>query len=246
MERGVTVTQNLVSIAMTVVKAKSAAIHYETMVAAHAFTGSDVGELGHSRKQFNEILRCAYVWCNREIAKFLRKPLASTRLPLHFYVTCDKATPNRLTNQPVMVCPVVNGKREAIAVSSSEVYHEADNDVEGDVNGSTAAEWARIVYDEIKKAYPATDDKIMQGSWAGTVCDGVYQASEFNSTLKSLLIPKELNQSNFFSVLWDSAHFLDLAFLTFSKERLGNQTRSLIAWLNARVRFIKFSSAESY
>ena len=74
----------------------------------------------------------------------------------------------------MMVCPVVNGKHEAIAVSSSEVYHEADNGVEGDVSGSTAAEWARMVYDEIKKAYPAIHDKIMQGSWAGTVCDGVY------------------------------------------------------------------------
>ena len=221
MERGVTVTQNLVSIAMTVVNDKSAAIHYETMVAAHAFTGSDVGELGHSRKQFNEILRCADVWCNREIAKFLRKPLASTRLPPHFYVTCDKATPNRLTNQAVMVCPVVNGKREAIAVSSSEVYHEADNGVEGDVNGSTAAEWARMVYGEIKKAYPAIEDKIIQGSWAGTVCDGVYQASDFNTTLKSLLIPKELDQSIFFSVLWDSAHFLDLAFSDVFEGKIG-------------------------
>jgi hypothetical protein len=77
MERGVAVTQNLVSIAITVVKANSAAIHYETMIAAHAFTGSDVGEFGHGRKQFNEILRCAEVWCNREIPKFLCKPLPS-------------------------------------------------------------------------------------------------------------------------------------------------------------------------
>ena len=222
MERGVAVTQNLVSIAITVVKATSAAIHYETMIAAHAFTGSDVGEFGHGRKQFNEILRCAGVWCNREIAKCLCKPLPSTRLPPHYYVTCDKATPTRLTNQAVMVCPVINGKREAIAVSSSEVYHEANNEVEGDVSGSTAAEWVRMVYDEIKKAYPAIDDKIIQGSWTGTVCDGVYQASEFNSTLKSLLIPKELDQSIFFSVLWDPAHFLDLAFSDVFEGKIGN------------------------
>jgi hypothetical protein len=222
MERAVAVTQNLVSIAITVVKAKSAAIHYETMIAAHAFTGSDVGEFGHGRKQFNEILRCAEVWCNREISKFLCKPLPSTRLPPHYYVTCDKATPARLTNQAVMVCPVIYGKREAIAVSSSEVYHEANNEVEGDVSGSTAAEWAIMIYDEIKKAYPAIDDKIIQGSWTGTVCDGVYQASEFNSTLKSLLIPKELDQSIFFSVLWDSAHFLDLAFSDVFEGKIGN------------------------
>ena len=80
MDRGIAVTQNLVSIALTVVKAKSAAVHYETMVAAHAFTGSDVGELGHSRKQFNKILWCADVWCNREVSKYLSEPLPSTKL----------------------------------------------------------------------------------------------------------------------------------------------------------------------
>jgi hypothetical protein len=46
--------ENLVRIALTV-KTKSAALHFETMVASHAFTGSDVGEFGHSRKQFQVI-----------------------------------------------------------------------------------------------------------------------------------------------------------------------------------------------
>ena len=82
MDRGMAVTENLVSIALTVVKAKTAAVHYETMVAAHAFTGSAVGELGHGRKQFNEILRCADVWCNQEVSKHLSEPLTSTKLPL--------------------------------------------------------------------------------------------------------------------------------------------------------------------
>ena len=34
--------KNLVSIALTVVKTKSAATRYETMIAYHSFTGSDV------------------------------------------------------------------------------------------------------------------------------------------------------------------------------------------------------------
>ena len=112
-----TVTRNLISIALTVVKAKSAAVHYETMIASHAFTGSDVGEFSHSRKQFSDILQCADAWCNRQVSNYLCTPLASTKLPPHYYVTCDKATPSRITNQAVMICSVVNGYRQAIAVS---------------------------------------------------------------------------------------------------------------------------------
>ena len=52
-ERGLSVTENLVAIAMTVVKAKSAASHYETPVALHASTGSNLGELGHSNVSLN-------------------------------------------------------------------------------------------------------------------------------------------------------------------------------------------------
>ena len=36
------------SIALTVVKTKSAATHYETMIVSHSFTGSDVSELGYT------------------------------------------------------------------------------------------------------------------------------------------------------------------------------------------------------
>jgi hypothetical protein len=73
-----TVTRNLISIALTVVKAKSAAVHYETMIASHAFTGSDVGEFSHSPKQFSDILQCADAWCNRQVSNYLCTPLAST------------------------------------------------------------------------------------------------------------------------------------------------------------------------
>ena len=47
--------ENLIGIALTVVKTKSAAVHFEMMVASHPFTGSDVGEFRHSRKQFQII-----------------------------------------------------------------------------------------------------------------------------------------------------------------------------------------------
>ena len=55
-ERGERVTQNLIRIAVGVIKSKSAAQHFESQIAAHVSTGSDLGDLGHSRNHFNEIM----------------------------------------------------------------------------------------------------------------------------------------------------------------------------------------------
>ena len=211
-ERDLRVTSNLVCIALSVVKAKSAATHYETMVAAHSFTGSDVGEIGHGRKQFSAILRAAEVWCDKQVAEFLSSPLPSTKLPPHYYATCDKFTPNRISNQAILVCPFVNGRRQAIAVSSQEVYKEGDNQVDGDVSGAHAPELAKTLFDEVKAAYPTIEDTTIKGAWMGTVCDGAYaKALGFGRTLATLLDQERYGLS-FFSVLWDPPHFLDLAF----------------------------------
>ena len=134
------------------VKTKTAAVHYETLIASHHFTGADVGEFGHGRKQFTGILHCADVWINLQTAEFLRKPLPSTRLPPHFYVTSDKSTPHRVTNQAIMLCPMIDGKREAIAVSAPDVYHETETGKEGDVSGGESEELAKSLYNEIHKA----------------------------------------------------------------------------------------------
>ena len=81
MTRAQTETANLISIALTVVKVKAAALHYETVISGHAYTSSDVGELSHGQKQFVDILRCANLWIDRETAKFLATPLLAT--PCH-------------------------------------------------------------------------------------------------------------------------------------------------------------------
>ena len=210
--RGLHVMSNLVCIALTVVKTKSAATHYETMIGAHSFTGSDVGEIGHSRKQFSAILRAAEVWCDKQVAEFLSSPLPSTKLPPHYYATCDKSKPNRVSKQAILVCPFVNGRRQAIAVSSPEVYKETDNELDGDVSGAHAPELAKTLFDEVKAAYPTIEETTIKGAWMGTVCDGAYaKASEFGRTLAALL-DQERYDSSFFSVLRDSSHFLDLAF----------------------------------
>ena len=96
-----------------------------------------------------------------------------------------------------MVCPVIDGQRKAIAVSSSEVYNDAKNDIDGDVRGATAPELAKILYDEIAEAY-SIEESVIRGAWIGTVCDGAYQAAEFASTLKSILKQEHLDDSAFF------------------------------------------------
>ena len=221
-ERGLSVTENLVAIAMTVVKTKSAALHYETLVASHASTCSDVGELGHRRKQFIALLRAAEVWCDRQIAMFLSTPLPSTKLPPHFYVTADKSTPNRISNQAVMVCPIVAGHRLAIAVCAPEVYESVESGIDGDVSGANAPELATTIYQNVKNAYPTIQDSLLQGAWMGTVCDGAYAtAAQFKKTVSTIL-NHEKYDPNLFSVLWDAPHFIDLAFGDVFEGKIGS------------------------
>ena len=58
-KRGLNVSKNLVRVALSVVESKCAAIHFETQVAAHIATGSDMGDIGHCYKQFNDILKAS-------------------------------------------------------------------------------------------------------------------------------------------------------------------------------------------
>lgn len=221
-ERGLSVTENLVTIAMTVVKTKSAALHYDTLVIPHASTGSDVGELAHGRKQFVALLRAAEVWCDRQIAMFLSTPLPSTKLPPHFYVTADKSTPNRISNQAVMVCPIIAGHQKAIAINAPEVFESTESDIDGDVSGAHAPELATTIYQNIKNAYSTIQDSLLQGASMRTVCDGAYStAAQFNKTLSTVLNHEKYDPS-LFSVLWDAQHFIDLAFSDVFEGRIGS------------------------
>ena len=85
---------------------------------------------------------------------FLSQPSPSTRLPPHYYVTCGKATPSRMTNQAVMLCLMIGGQRQAVAVKPGEVYHTEDELEVGDVAGGNAQELAKAaVYKDIRGSY---------------------------------------------------------------------------------------------
>lgn len=105
---------------------------------------------------------------------------------------------------------VVHGQRQAIAVTASEVYQSAHDGKPGSVEGSTAAQLAEGIYNEITTSYPSIPEEVIKGAWMGMVCDGAYQAAEFGSTLKRTLNQQTYDES-FLSVVWDSAHYMDLA-----------------------------------
>ena len=112
-----TVTKNLVKVALNTVQTKSAAHHYETNILSHLYWKWH-GNTGHACE----------IWLDTKAAKFL------TSLPPHFYVSADKSTVHRVTNQAIVVCPIIAGKWEAIPVQAPCVYDLEDID-----NGITEA-----------------------------------------------------------------------------------------------------------
>ena len=161
--RGHKVVNNLIRIALAVLKSKSAAQHFESEIAVHVSTESDLGDLGHSRNHFNEILAAMGVWVDRQYASFLGKPLQSTGFSPHFFITGDKSTPQRITNQAVIT--------------------SKDGATTGLVSIANADELAKQVIYSINKAFAGNMEFELRSSWQGTSCDGQYLANQFGATL---------------------------------------------------------------
>lgn len=194
----IAVTENLVRVALNTIQTKCAAQHFETNISCHMAIGSDMGNMGHGRKQLPDILRACEIWLDAQAAKYLSTPLACTSLPPHFYVSADKATVHRMTNhQAILVCPMVAGKRQAIPVKAPCVYEFDDSDT--GITEASADKLAENVHGTISSTF-----RTLQG----TVCDGQYQANRFNEKLNEL---REKNDPVFDQVIWDPAHSLNLA-----------------------------------
>ena len=220
--RGEKVTENLIRIALSVLKSKSAAKHFESQIASHVATGSDLGDFGHSRNHFNEILIAMNVWVDQRTASFLAKPMPSTGFPPHFFISADKSTPQRFTNQAIMICPIADGIRVAIPVNSPEVYSKELDAVPGTVSGANARQLAQQIVANIKQAFGSTPEFSLKASWQGTVCDGQYQAKEFKATMHSEIgvsVDKEFSE-----VIWDPSHWLNLAITDVRDDKIGSSS----------------------
>ena len=102
-EKKASAATNIFRGAISDLKLGAAAVHFETLLSLLSCCSVDVGNIGHSRKNFKDILYCLEKTVNRKINTWLNQPLPLTQLPPHIWATVAKATPSRTTNQAVLV-----------------------------------------------------------------------------------------------------------------------------------------------
>ena len=105
--------------ALTAVKSKSAAIHYEDEIAFAYSVEAIVGQCGHSRKLVPDMIKCLLAVINEKTWQVLLTNLPSTGLPPHYYMA---ATVNKRTNHGVIICPRIDGEKVPIIAGAPEVY----------------------------------------------------------------------------------------------------------------------------
>ena len=119
--------KNVFRAAVGVLKLKAAATNLESMLSLLATCGVKIGNIGHGRKNFNDIIYCLEKAIDEKTNKWLNSPLPSTGLPPHFWSTVDKATPSRETNQAVIiVARDERGNVCPIPVAAPTVYEELE------------------------------------------------------------------------------------------------------------------------
>ena len=173
------VVKNQLRAMLTVVKTKAATLHYESNIAELYAAGADVGDYGHSRQMFVPMLKAACTYVDKEVSTFLSTPLSNTGLPPHFYVTGDKSTNHRTTNQVTLICPVVEGQRQAIALNASTVYLKSDG------SGGTGPELAAMILSYVKNHAGIKGHSIL--GMQGKVTDGQYLTDGFINAMNQPL-----------------------------------------------------------
>ena len=138
--------------ALTIVKIKSASLHYEDLIGLLDSCGSKIGNLGHSRTQVNPMIKAFQAYLLKKLNNLLTQRLPSTGIPPHFSTASDKSTPIRTTNHAIMVVLMVNGKKEAIPIKAPPVYDFKNSEV----TGGTASHLAEQVISALTKTVKVT------------------------------------------------------------------------------------------
>lgn len=201
-----TVIKNQLRCAWSVVQTKSAASHYETEICNLHAAGANVGDFGHSRFMFPSMLAAFSSYIVSKVQDYLRTPLASTGLPPAYYITADKSTNHRITNQATMLCFVAGNERQAVPVACREVYTNSDG------TGGSLEELARTIIQDVR----LFTDSLIQ--CMGCVTDGQYihNSVMFSDTLRTEVL-KDMavtddDSDEWWFTMWDPSHFLNLAF----------------------------------
>ena len=115
-------TETMLKSALTAVKSKSGATHYEDQIAFAYSVGAQVDQCGHSRKVVPDVIKCLLAVISEKTREVLLTNLPSTGILPHYYMAVDKATVNRRTSQGVIICPRINEKRVPIIAGAPDVY----------------------------------------------------------------------------------------------------------------------------
>ncbi len=193
--------------ALTIIKTKSAALHYENNISQLYAAGADVGDFGHSRHMFVLMLKAACAYIDKEVSKCLATPLSNTGVQPHFCVTDDKSTNYRVTNQVILICPVVEGCRQATASNACKVYQNADG------SGGTGPELAAKMIEDVKVHANISSQAIL--AMQGKVTDGQYLNEGFINAMNQPLfdeLPVDLQDRFWWPLQWDPGHWLDKVF----------------------------------
>ena len=193
-------SSNIFRAVITDLKLGAAARHFETLISFLACCCVDVGAIGHSRNNFNDILYCLEKTVNGRINVWLNQPLPSTQLPPHIWATVDKGTPSRTTNQAILVVARdETGVPCPIPVASPGVYSEVEQ--------ASYDVLAELLIKSIENHF----SKEVLSRLCGVAADGPYQASGFRRKLLETLNIVETRADHLaLPVTWDAAHILNL------------------------------------
>ncbi|XP_047737560.1 uncharacterized protein LOC108672979 isoform X2 [Hyalella azteca] len=198
--RVILINKHFIICAIEVIKSKSAARHYETKLANFEALGVDIGNKQHSRKQFNDVVESICSTIDERLDQKLSYPLKSTGHPPHFFLTFDKSTPQRESNQAVMLVAMIDGSRVAYFLGAPKVYsiEEGEREISGGQSESLVAQ----IFLELQTRIPNVDKKFC----AGAVADGQYANERFRNAFFTAVGV----QDEFSFVIWDPSHFMDL------------------------------------
>ena len=224
--REIVVVKNQLRAAIGIVKTKSAAIQYEERIAELQAAGADVGDFGHSRKLFPEMILAVCHYIDQKTSSFLATPLPNTGMPPHFYVTADKSTNHRTTNQVTVICPVVNGTRQGIILNAREVYTNSDG------TGGTGDALAKSIFTDLKNHVGFQKELLLQVQ--GRVMDGQYLNEPFITAMNEPIMQQlgddlSCKDAFWWPVQWDPVHWLDKVFSKFKDSRFVDRLLKRVA-----------------
>ena len=142
-----------------------AQLRVEKLISFLAFCGVNVGQIGHGRNFFNDILYCLEKAVDNRVNTWLKTPVPSTMLPPHFLATVDNATPSRITNQAILVVARnISGVPCPITIAAPKVYT--------DFQRASYESLADLLVKEIE----ANLSHEVLSRFCGVAADGPYQA----------------------------------------------------------------------